>query len=165
MSQRLAQSELGADKSGVAAGRSANWMQRGARLVRALAGGAEKRSGAVEAQIETAENDERGRPREKALHQHEPGRRARLEASAQTVDESGRSTFLVVEPREVLGSAQATVNPSTGVQLSVSLVFVDTDGLVAGTLRAGARWNQGGLFLGGAQGWSKKNLSCEGGAN
>lgn len=106
MKRDLAQSELVAGRRpGPAVRQSANWRPgdgqrlagRAAAAVDAVAPGSS--SDAVEERNVTAGNDGRGRQKEKALRRHGRGKRSRLEASAQTVDESGPRPLLVVEPR------------------------------------------------------------------
>lgn len=129
LKQGLAQSVVAAESSYVGVGRTANWVQRAARVT-ALGGavawaGVESwgcgRATGVAVRSATAGIATRGQEREKAQLPRRQRRRSRLEASAQTADESGRTPSRRVGPREVLGLAQAKVNPSTGIQLSVLL--------------------------------------------
>lgn len=132
LKQGLARNELAAGNSSVVAvGRTADWVQCGAGRVTALGGavawvGVESwgcgRVTDAAVRNGTVENATREREREKALLPRQRRRRSRLEASAQTADESGRTPSREVEPREALGLAQAKVNPSTGIQ-SVSNFF------------------------------------------
>lgn len=122
LKQGLAQSEVAAGNFGVAVGQTADWVQRAGRVT-ALGGavawaGVEGwgcgRATGVAVQNATAGTATREREREKAQSlPRRRRRRSRLEASAQTADESGRTPSRGVEPREVLGSAQAKANPST----------------------------------------------------
>lgn len=148
LKQGLAQNELAAGNPGVVAvGRTADWVQCGAGRVTAL-GGAVAWAGVeswgcgrvTDAAVRngTVGNATREREREKALLPRRRRRRSRLEASAQTADESGRTPSREVEPREALGLAQAKVNPSTGIQ-SVSNFFC-----LCGHTRLDLRDNSGG---------------------